>query len=88
MREPRFLSPDEVDRRILAAKHARSAFLRDLAKNASQRFSTHTRLRRSLAASAAVSALAAGIFWLDLLSAPKVTEAGQPETSREQPTLR
>ena len=87
MHEPLFPSTDELDRQIRAAKQLRSVYLRQLARNASNRFSAQTRFRRSLEVMAAVTALAAGVFWLGVLSTPKVTEAGQPEIISKQVRL-
>jgi len=45
---------------------------------ASVMISAQTRVSRSLEAMAAITVVAAGVFWLGVLSTPKVTEAGQP----------
>jgi len=42
-----------------------------------------SRMMRTVEASAALMAIVVGSFWLALLSTPKVTEAGQPEISKE-----
>jgi hypothetical protein len=83
MNEPLFPSSDEMDRRIAAAKQLRSVYLHQLAENASNRFSAQTRFSRSLEAMAAITVLAAGVFWLGVLSTPKITKAGQPHIVKQ-----
>jgi len=87
MNEPLFPSGEEINRRIEIAKQLRSDSLHLTVRGAKHKFAAQTRLTRSLEASAAVMTIIAGILWLGILSAPEVTEAGQPGISKEQSRL-
>jgi len=84
MHEPLFPSADEISRRIEIAKQFRSHYLRRTFRRATHNIIAQTRTTRTVEASAAVVMLIAGVFWLAILSAPKVTEAGEPEISKQQ----
>jgi len=83
MHEPLFPPRDDINRRVEIAKQLRSDFLHLTVRGAKHKLTAQTRIIQTLGASGAVLALVAGVFWLGIAT-PKVTEAGQPEISKEE----